>query len=140
MVGADELGADEQPAYLLIRAPAARDDLEAVLNQSFVRLVRVPPAPYLSPTDWLDNIASDFEQPERGDGCVGIVDDGVLEGHSLLTGLVDSFQVPEGRIWSPPTQHGTMVAGLAAYGDFEAALRDGLPLPAPISVVAARVR
>jgi hypothetical protein len=47
--------------------------------------------------------------------------------------------VPPDRTWSPPSQHGTMVAGLAAYGDFEVALRDGTSLPQPIRVLAARV-
>lgn len=47
--------------------------------------------------------------------------------------------MPPDRTWSPPSQHGTMVAGLAAYGDFEVALRDGTSLPQPIRVLAARV-
>ena len=57
----------------------------------------------------------------------------------MLRGLVDAFEVPSGHSWAPPTQHGTMGAGLAAYGDLETALRDGTPLPLPLSVVAARV-
>ena len=135
-----ELGADEQPAFLLVRASVDEATLGGLLALPAVERIRVPPSPYLSPTDWIGPSALDeVEQPPSRTGVVGVIDDGVLAGHPLLDGLVDSFEVPAGRAWAPPTQHGTMVAGLAAYGDFESALRDGAPLPSPIQVVAARV-
>ena len=135
-----ELAADEQPAFLLVRASVDEETLSGLLVLPAVERVRVPPSPYLSPTDWIGPSALDaVEQPPSRSGVVGVIDDGVLAGHPLLLGLVDSFEVPAERAWAPPTQHGTMVAGLAAYGDFENALRDGAPLPSPIRVVAARV-
>ena len=139
VVGQAELGADEQPAFLVIRARLEQRDLLDVLELPFVRLVRVPPSPYLSPADWTGSLDTHVVQPAKRDGCVGIIDDGVMLGHALLDGLVDAFEVPSGRVWAAPTRHGTMVAGLAAYGDFEAGLRDGGALPAPLRVIAARV-
>ena len=135
-----ELAADEQPAFLLVRASVDEATLDELLLVSAVERVRVPPSPYLSPSDWIGPSALDaVEQPPPRSGVVGVIDDGVLTGHPLLQGLVDGFEVPAGRAWQPPTQHGTMVAGLAAYGDFESALGDGAPLPSPIRVIAARV-
>lgn len=139
VVGQNELGSDEQPAFLLVRARVTLPTLQALLNLAAVESVRLPPTPFLSPTDWAPPLASDLARPQRREGVVGIVDDGVHTGHALLEGLVETFEIPTGRIWNPPTQHGTMVAGLAAYGDFEVALRDGIPLPQPIRVLAARV-
>lgn len=135
-----ELGADEQPTFLLVRASVDEATLGGLLVLPAVERVRVPPSPYLSPTDWIGPSALDeVEQPPSRSGVVGVIDDGVLAGHPLLDGLVQSFEVPAGRTWAPPTQHGTMVVGLAAYGDFESALREGAELPSPIQVVVARV-
>ena len=140
VVGDHERGADDQPEFLLMRALVDEESLNGVLQLPAVERVRVPPSPYLSPTDWIDEPSLEaIEQPATRGGSVGIIDDGVHLNHPLLRGLVESFEVPSGYSWAPPTQHGTMVAGLAAYGDFETALRDGTPLPLPLSVVAARV-
>lgn len=140
VVGGQELAADDQPAFLLMRASVDETTLVRLLELSPVERVRVPPSPYLSPTDWIGPSALDsVEQPAARSGVVGVIDEGVHVGHALLQGLVDSFEVPAERAWAPLTQHGTMVAGLAAYGDFESALRDGASLPSPVRVIAARV-
>lgn len=140
VVGGQELAADEQPAFLLMRASIDEITLDRLLGLAEVERVRVPPSPYLSPTDWIGPSALDsVEQPAARSGVVGMIDEGVQVGHQLLQDLVVSFEVPADHAWAPPTQHGTMVAGLAAYGDFEGALRDGVPLPSPIRVIAARV-
>jgi len=140
VVGDQERGVDEQPEFLLMRASVDEDSLNGLLLLPAVERVRVPPSPYLSPTDWIDQPSfEEIERPAARTGTVGVIDDGVHLNHPLLRGLVDAFDVPLGRSWAPPTQHGTMVAGLAAYGDFETALRDGTPLSQPLSIVAARV-
>lgn len=138
-VGGAELGSDEQPAFLVVRVRVDRDQLGALLQLSAVERVQVPPVPYLSPTEWMGPLVEEFEQPPTRGGIVGILDDGVADGHALLAGLVEHVEVPTGHAWAPAGDHGTMVAGLAAYGDFEDALRDGADLPNPIRVVAARV-
>lgn len=140
VVGEQERGVDEQPEFLLMRASVDEESLNDLLLLPAVERVRVPPSPYLSPTDWIEQSPSEtLDQPAARRGAVGVIDDGVHVNHPLLQGLVDAFAVPSGHSWAPPTQHGTMVAGLAAYGDFEAALRDGTALPQPLMVVAARV-
>ncbi len=140
LLSEQELAADEQPAFLLVRASIVETTLSALLELPAVERVRVPSSPYLSPTDWIGQSALDaVEQPPIRSGVVGVIDDGVQKGHPLLQGLVDTFEIPSGRVWAPSTTHGTMVAGLAAYGDFEQALRDDQPLPPPVRVIAARV-
>lgn len=138
-VGQGELGADEQPDFLLIRARLDRQQLDTLLAETAVERIRLPPEPFLSPTDWVGDLGDSVAMPAPRTGIVGVIDDGVKSGHVLLDGIVEAFEVPSGRTWAPPTNHGTMVAGLAAYGDFEQALRDGNGLPAPLHVVAARV-
>lgn len=140
LTNGQEKGSDEQPRFLLVRAQLDRAALDRVLGLSVVERVRTPPTPFLSPTDWSGGELTELlRRPDDRAGIVGIIDDGVLTGHALLDGIIDSFNVPDDRIWAPPTQHGTMVAGLAAYGDFEVALRDGTGLPNPVNVIAARV-
>jgi subtilisin family serine protease len=138
-IGSEELGSDEQPAFLVVRARVDRTQLENLLQLSAVERVQVPPVPYLSPAEWVGELVENFDQPPPRGGVVGVIDDGIADGHALLAGLVTSLEVPSDRVWAPPGDHGTMVAGLAAYGDFESALRDGSKLPSPIQVVAARV-
>lgn len=110
--GMDELGADEQPAFLVIRARVSREALDALLDLTVVESIRLPPEPFLSPTDWAGSLAVNFVQPQSRDGVVGVIDDGVHTGHTLLHGLVESFNVPDSRVWAPNGPHGTMVAGL----------------------------
>lgn len=140
VVGEQERGVDEQPEFLLMRASVEEESLNDLLLLPAVERVRLPPSPYLSPTDWVEQPPPEtLDQPAARRGAVGVIDDGVHVNHPLLQALVDAFAVPSGHSWAPPTQHGTMVAGLAAYGDFETALRDGTGLPQPLMVVAARV-
>ena len=53
LLGDQELGADEQPAFLLVRASVDEATLSGLLVLPAVERVRVPPSPYLSPTDWI---------------------------------------------------------------------------------------
>lgn len=139
LVGNTEVGADEQPRFLLVRARVDRNVLRQLLGLAEVELVRTPPVPYLAPTDWADVDITELDVPAPRSGTVGVVDDAVQIGHSLLSHCEADLKVPSSRAWQPPTDHGTMVAGLAAYGDLEGPLRDGSALPAPVKVIGARV-
>ena len=90
--------------------------------------IRTPPIAYLEPSDWLATSLDDLTVAPREGVPVGIIDDGIA-AHPLLDGLVASRRsFPAGHAWQPIGQHGTMVAGLALFGEFEKPLREGAVL------------
>lgn len=126
----EEIAKDERPQYTVLRARLAGPGVDALLGLPVVERVRLPPAPYVEPSDWL-NYGSDDPQILVEDGePVGVIDDGIADGHPLLAnGGVGSRQsFPTDYEWQPIGPHGTQVAGLAAFGDFEEPLRSGEPL------------
>lgn len=131
---------DSRPSTTMVRVHASGDCLEGLLDLMVVERIRPPIAPFLEPSDWLQADANSLEHPDALDVIVGIIDDGVSTTHPLLEGIVvDTITIPAERPWLPATTHGTLVAGLAAYGDFEAALREGAALPPPTHLAIARV-
>lgn len=117
---------DARRRFTVVRARVTPDGLDELLDLPVVQRLRIPPIPYLDPADWIDASSEQLSTARRDGEPVGVVDDGVVAGHPLLHGLVrNEVRVPDTRIWAAPGTHGTMVAGLAAYGDFEQPLRDG---------------
>lgn len=123
--GGELIHQDSRRRFTVVRARVTPSGLTELLDLPVVQRVRVPPVPYLDPSDWI-SASSEQLALELHDGePVGVLDDGVVSGHPLLQGLVYAeTRVPEARAWAAPGTHGTMVAGLAAYGDFEQPLRD----------------
>lgn len=135
-----ELSADERPQTTLVRARVNGGCLAALLEVAAVERVNGPAAPFLAPSDWLTVDAANLSTLEPFDVVVGVIDDGVSAGHPVLDGLmVGARSFPDGHEWRDAGPHGTMVAGLVAYGDFELALREGTPLPRPCRIYSARV-
>lgn len=131
---------DRRALSTLARARVTSAALDALLDVGVVEAIRTPLAPFIEPSDWLTASVDDLTRPPAIDVVVGVIDDGVHDGHPLLADLIVSQAAePAGHTWAPPTHHGTLVAGLAAYGDFEAALRDHEPLPAPARLAVIRV-
>lgn len=136
----EEVGVDERPATTVMRARVNRRALESLLDLMVVEKVNTPPVPYLEPSDWLTAQPADLEAQKPLPEIVGVLDDGIAAGHPLLADVVVGTQeFPAGHSWADLGPHGTMVAGLAAYGDFEEPLHSGLPLPQPVRVFGARV-
>lgn len=134
------LTSDDRPLTTMVRARLSSDGVDAMLQLMVVERVRTPLTPFLEPSDWITATLESLEIPEPIEVAVGVIDDGVQSGHALLAGLVTGeVAIPDSRPWATPGSHGTMVAGLAAYGDFELALRDGSTLPQPARLVVARV-
>jgi subtilisin family serine protease len=134
------LASDRRAATTMARVQVTSAGLEALLDLMVVEKVHSPVAPFLEPSDWLQADANALVAEAPLDVVVGVIDDGASAAHPLLAGLiVDQVSIPDGRSWAKPSTHGTMVAGLAAYGDFEVALRDGGRLPAPAHLAIARV-
>ncbi|MCW2761324.1 MAG: subtilase, partial [Marmoricola sp.] len=138
--GCNVISSDVRPATNMVRVHVDAACLDTLLNLMVVEKIRPPIAPYLEPSSWLLADANSLEHPEPLEVIVGIIDDGISSTHPVLAGLVaDSVTIPSDRMWAPVTTHGTMVAGLAAFGDFEPALRDNAALPRPARLAVARV-
>lgn len=123
---------DARPQFSVARVRVNEQGLDALLDLPVVERVRTPPEPFLEPSDWLRAQAEDLQTLVEDGEPVGVIDDGIVGSHPLLQGvLVGSISVPDDTYFtSPPSAHGTMVAGLAAYGDFAVPLRDGTDLVA----------
>lgn len=127
---------DRRAQLAIVRLTATRDTLDALLELPVVEVVRIPPTPFIDPSDWLTADLDDLQVEVESSEPVGVLDDGVDSAHPLLRDLIVSERAfPDGHTWRPHGSHGIRVAGLAAYGDFEVPLRDGLALRgAPIHI------
>jgi len=105
-----------------------------------IELMRPPVLPFVDPADWRDIRVNELESEHRNGVPIGVLDDAIAAGHPLLGTLVSaSRSFPAGHAWQQPGPHGTMVAGLALYGDLETPLRDHQPFNSAGSVVQGRV-
>jgi Subtilase family len=138
--GGEQIAADLRPRTTTVRARVRADTLEAVLELVVVENVDPPPLPFLEPSEWLSAQMDDLElQPPLAE-TIGVLDDGIATAHPLLSDLVvGTITVPASHTWPDIGSHGTMVAGLAAYGDFEEALASGSPLRRPARIFGARI-
>ncbi len=124
--GGTVIDEDRRPQLTLVRARISRESLFALLELPVVETIRTPPTPFIDPSDWITAGVDDLDVEVTSDEPVGVIDDGVATGHPLLRDLVRSERAfPVGHAWQPIGNHGTHVAGLAAYGDFEAPIREG---------------
>lgn len=124
--GSEILHEDARRRFTVARARLTPLGLDELLDLPVVQRLRVPPTPYLDPSDWITASSGELSVELHEGEPVGVLDDGVVAGHPLLQSLArDQIRVPEERAWAAPGAHGTMVAGLAAYGDFERPLREG---------------
>ena len=134
------LDRDRRPLSTMARVRVSSPGLDTLLELMVVERVRAPAKPFLEPSVWFNVGADDLTAESPIDVTIGVIDDGVHVGHPLLESLVDSqINVPSGRQWGTVGTHGSMVAGLAAYGDIEKPLRDGGPFPAPARLSVVRV-
>ena len=144
-LGGTMRGRDETPSTTAVRVECSDEALHALAELAVVTRVRPPLAPMIEPSTWLTAQLQDFEPPEPLDAVVGVIDDGVATGHPLLRGLViEQREFPPTHPWSAFGAHGTLVAGLAAYGGFETALVEAprsnrARLQKPVRLVVARV-
>jgi hypothetical protein len=138
--GGQVLGFDPRSQFTILRARVGRDALDALLDVPVVELVRLPPLPRLEPSDWTRATPDDLpDVTEETVAPIGVIDD-LVQDHPLLNGLVASREsLPDAHAWLPPSDHGTMVAGLLAYGDFEEPFARGTQLTACGPIHAVRV-
>jgi len=121
---APRLAEDIRARFTLVRARVDQGCLDDLLDLSAVELIRRPPTPRLEPSTWRGASVGELPDPDiQPSAPVGLIDDAVAD-HPLLPDevLASRSAVPEDRVWGSPSDHGTLVAGLIAYGDIEASL------------------
>ena len=129
---------DSRPDTTMVRLRADRPLLDSLLRTSVVELIRQPPRPRITVSELYREIELGSTDPEGGP--VGVIDDGVVTSNRYLSNvIVASKAFPEDYPFTQPGDHGTAVCGLTAYGDFEASIINGTPLPPPQAIAHARV-
>jgi len=126
------LGAVKQPGLMLYRVRVERDQASLLLRHRDVRTVDLPPLHGLEisllQTD-IQNLPPVPTPPPDAPGVV-VLDSGLATGHPVLAPAVgDSQSFLPGLGPEDQHGHGTQVAGIALYGDAEAAVRAGAFTP-----------
>jgi len=140
-LGGSVTAQDRRPRSPVVRAVIDGGAARELATVPVVELLRLPGIPYVDPSEWRDAREGDLTVDRRDGPPIGVLDDAIATGHLLLRDgvVLATRSFPENRGWQQLGEHGTMVAGLAAYGDFEQPLRDGAPLVLGGPVVQGRV-
>jgi hypothetical protein len=139
-VGGTITASDTRPRSPVVRAVVDGHGVRALANVPVVEAIRLPALPYVDPADWRDIHEDELTVESHSGPPIGVLDDLIAAAHPLLQNLVTATQsFPASHGWQQMGEHGTMVAGLTAYGDFEEAIRDGAPFVAHGSLVGGRV-
>ncbi|MDX8406221.1 MAG: S8 family peptidase [Mariprofundus sp.] len=122
----------KQPGLTLYRVLCDANQAEQLLRHRDVRSVDLSPSFGLERSLVFQDIQRFPDIPSPGEQAPGVVvlDSGLMTGHPLLgeaMGDAQSFLPGEGA--HDENGHGTHVAGLALYGDFERSLRSGAFVP-----------
>lgn len=121
-----------QPGLSLYRVRCDEHQGNMLLNNRDVRSVDLPPNFGLERSLIFQDIQNSkpITMPEDDAPGVVVLDSGITAGHPLLALAVgDAQSFLPGEDAADEHGHGTHVAGLALYGDFEANLRDGQFIP-----------
>lgn len=130
--GIEKLDQIKKPELTLYRVRCTAAQADMLLHHRDVRSIDLPPNFALERSVVFQDIQKipDILAPSAQAPGVVVLDSGVADGHPLLkaaVGEAKSFLPNEGP--HDENGHGTHVAGLALYGDFEKHLRAGTFLP-----------
>lgn len=122
----------KQPGLTLYRVLCNSEQAELLLKHRDVRSVDLPPSFGLERSVVFQDVQNfpEITDPGEETPSVVVLDSGLVTGHPLLgaaVGDAQSFLPGEGA--HDENGHGTHVAGLALYGDFERHLRAGVFVP-----------
>lgn len=130
-------------SMVLLRVQAAGPLIKTILEIDYIATVDLPPKPSLGVSELLQvgiEDLNDVPAPENGAPGVAVLDSGLSTGHPLLAPAVgEATTVP--HAWADASDgngHGTMVAGLALYGDIEECIRSRKFVPT-LTLYSARV-
>ena len=129
------LATDPRPDTLSVRVVVDAALLDELLGMAVVEKVRPPLKPLITRGD-LIRAQVPLDPPVPDGETVGVVDDLAVAGNPLLAAVVvGQKQFPAGHGFSPPTDHGTQVSSVAAFGSLDAfALAQAPPTPFPVAV------
>jgi hypothetical protein len=127
-----KLDSVKQPGLTLFRVRCDRKQAESLLHHRDVRTVDLPPRYgielHLRVTDIQD--LGDIPGPPENAPAVTVLDSGMATGHPLLAPAIgEAARFLPGEDESDENGHGTLIGGLALYGDVETRLRDGRFVP-----------
>ena len=129
---------DPRPDTPMIRVVADATLFNTLLEHPLVERVSPPESAPVVHAD-LAAVAPPLVPPVPAGAPVGVIDDLVL-ANPYLEGVIEAQEAfPAGRSWLPPTQHGTQVSSIAAYGALRPLTTDPAKLSTPHPVYAARV-
>lgn len=122
----------KKPELTLYRVRCTADQAESLLHHRDIRSIDLPPSFALERSVVFQDIQQfpEIQAPSTQAPGVVVLDSGIADGHPLLKAAVAktaSFLPGEGP--HDESGHGTHVAGLALYGDFEKHLRAGAFAP-----------
>lgn len=128
--GAEILDQVNTPSLLMVRLRCNRDTAEQILRYRDVRTVDLPPRWGLA----IGTVATDVnrfplpEPPGADAPRMAVLDAGLVTGQPLIApavGHAQGYVLPHRSPDDADPWHGTSVAGLALYGDIEAAIAAG---------------
>lgn len=139
--GSQVIDVDERPRFTVVRALVSIERLNELLELGVVERIRTPPIPFLDPADWVSLTEEDLAGATVGAAPpIGVLDDAPQSAHPLLAPVVQAEEAfPAGYAWQQRGVHGSMVSGLAAFGDLEAALQTRGPFAAGGPLISGRV-
>lgn len=131
-LGIEHVDRVRQPGLTLYRVRCSQDQGNFLLNNRDVRSVDLPPSFGLERSLVFQDIQNftSIAAPEDNAPGVVVLDSGLATGHPLLAPAVgDTQSFLPGEDAFDEHGHGTHVAGLALYGDFDSCLRSGQFVP-----------
>ena len=138
--GSELLSEDDDPEASIIVSSLSQRGLDLLSRTSVVERLTEPFHMTISAQQVAEYSGPDEPASPTG-ALIGVLDDGLVQTNALLDGVVeDGGSFPASKTsWQPPSEHGVSVASLAAFFDFEDAVRGLRSLPNPHPVVVARV-
>lgn len=129
------------PRFTAARVRLDASHLTSLLDLYVIESVRIPPIPFIDPSDWRGVDAEELGIEWNESAPIGVLDDLPASSHPLLDGHVHVHETPValGRAWREPGPHGTMVAGIALAPDIAGDLRSGSTVHVSGSIEAIRV-
>lgn len=117
-------------SLVLMRTTCTGQTVRGLMRMESIALVDLPPKPRVSLGELLEMSVGDFPDvtpPAENAPSIGVLDSGVAAGHPLLAPAVGEATTSplSWRDGSDGHGHGTMVCGLALYGDIERCIREG---------------